>query len=255
MLANRNQNNRYPINLGSRFPLIDEPQIGAKILVVDDDPNVVDLVRLYLERDGHEVLTASDGMAGLETARDEQPDLIVLDLMLPRMDGMEVCRTLRAESSVPVVMLTAMVEEDVRLAGLDLGADDYMTKPFSPRELAARVRAVLRRTARDRDDSVPGSLESGPFVVDLRQRAASVGGEPITLTPTEFRLLALLVREPGRIFSREQIIDRVFGYDFDGFDRTVDAHMSSLRRKVDTVPGTGKRIQTVYGSGYRLNHD
>lgn len=235
--------------------MIDEPQIGAKILVVDDDPNVVDLVRIYLERDGHEVLTASDGMAGLEKARDEQPDLVVLDLMLPRMDGMEVCRTLRGESSVPVVMLTAMVEEDVRLAGLDLGADDYMTKPFSPRELAARVRAVLRRTARDRDDSGAGSLESGPFVVDLGQRAASVGGKPITLTPTEFRLLALLVREPGRIFSREQIIDRVFGYDFDGFDRTVDAHMSSLRRKIDTAPGTAKRIQTVYGSGYRLNHD
>lgn len=235
--------------------MTDDLQSGSKILVVDDDPNVVELVRLYLERDGHEVLTASDGVAGLETARDEQPDLIVLDLMLPRMDGMEVCRTLRSESSVPVVMLTAMVEEDDRLAGLDLGADDYMTKPFSPRELAARVRAVLRRTARDRDDSGPASLESGPFVVDLRQQAVSVGGKPVTLTPTEFRLIALLVREPGRIFSREQIIDRVFGYDFDGFDRTVDAHMSSLRRKVDAVPGTAKRIQTVYGSGYRLSHD
>lgn len=235
--------------------MTDEPQHGLKILVVDDDPNVVELVRLYLERDGHKVLTANDGVTGLEMARDEQPNLIVLDLMLPRMDGMEVCRTLRGESLVPVVMLTAMVEEDDRLAGLDLGADDYMTKPFSPRELAARVRAVLRRTARDRDDSGPGALEAGPFVVNLREQSLSVNGKSITLTPTEFRLIALLVREPGRIFSREQIIDRVFGYDFDGFDRTVDAHMSSLRRKVDAVPGTAKRIQTVYGSGYRLGHD
>jgi len=234
--------------------LAEEQQPGSKILVVDDDPNVVKLVQLYLERDGHEVLTANDGVTGLELAREEQPSLIVLDLMLPRMDGMEVCRTLRAESSVPIVMLTAMVEEDDRLAGLDLGADDYVTKPFSPRELAARVRAVLRRTARDQDNIGPGLLESGPFAVDLRQRTVSVDGTAIALTPTEFRLLSLLVREPGRTFTREQIIDRVFGYDFDGFDRTVDAHMSSLRRKVDAVPGTAKRIQTVYGSGYRLSN-
>ena len=169
--------------------MADEPQLGSKILVVDDDPNVVELVRLYLERDGHQVLIANDGVAGLEMAREELPDLIVLDLMMPRMDGMEVCRTLRAESSVPVVMLTAMVEEDDRLAGLDLGADDYVTKPFSPRELAARVRAVLRRTARDRDNPGPELLESGPFAVDLRQRTVSVAGTPVTLTPTEFRLI------------------------------------------------------------------
>ena len=233
--------------------MADEPQMGSKILVVDDDPNVVKIVQLYLERDGHEVLTAADGVAGLEMAREESPDLIVLDLMMPRMDGMEVCRTIRAESSVPVIMLTAMVEEDDRLAGFDLGADDYVTKPFSPRELAARVRAVLRRTARDREEAGPGTLESGPFVVDLRRRTVSVSGTQVNLTPTEFRLIALLVREPGRTFTREQIIDRVFGYDFAGFDRTVDAHMSSLRRKVDAVPGSAKRIQTVYGSGYRLN--
>ena len=254
MLTYRTKDDRSPTSLGSRFPLADEHQPGSKILVVDDDPNVVKLVRLYLERDGHEVLTANDGVTGLELARDEQPSLIVLDLMLPRMDGMEVCRTLRAESSVPIIMFTAMVEEDDRLAGLDLGADDYLTKPFSPRELAARVRAVLRRTARDRDDAGPGLLEFGPFAVDLRQRTVRVDGTPVALTPTEFRLITLLVREPGRTFTREQIIDRVFGYDFDGFDRTVDAHMSSLRRKVDAVLGTAKRIQTVYGSGYRLNN-
>ncbi len=234
--------------------MADEHQSGSKILVVDDDPNVVKLVRLYLERDGHEVFTANDGVTGLELAREELPNLIVLDLMLPRMDGMEVCRTLLAESSVPIVMLTAMVEEDDRLAGLDLGADDYLIKPFSPRELAARVRAVLRRAARDLDNAGPEVLGSGPFAVDLRQRSVSVAGTPIALTPTEFRLITLLVREPGRTFTREQIIDRVFGYDFDGFDRTVDAHMSSLRRKVDAVPGTAKLIQTVYGSGYRLKN-
>lgn len=235
--------------------MADEPQLSSKILVVDDDPNVVELIRLYLERDGNEVLIANDGVAGLELAREELPDLIVLDLMMPRMDGMEVCRTLRAESSVPVVMLTAMVEEDDRLAGLDLGADDYVTKPFSPRELAARVRAVLRRTGRDREDAGPVVLVSGPFAVDLRQRSVTIARTLVTLTPTEFRLIAMLVQEPGRTFSREQIIDRVFGYDFNGFDRTVDAHMSSLRRKVDVVPGTAKQIQTVYGSGYKLNHD
>ena len=254
MLANQTKDQLAPTNRGSRFPVADEPQPGSKILVVDDDPNVVKLVQLYLERDGHEVLSANNGATGLELARDEQPSLIVLDLMLPRLDGMEVCRALRKESSVPIVMLTAMVEEDDRLAGLDLGADDYVTKPFSPRELAARVRAVLRRTARDRDESGSGVLEFGPFAVDLRQRTVSVAGKQIALTPTEFRLITLLVREPGRTFTREQIIDRVFGYDFDGFDRTVDAHMSSLRRKVDAVPGTAKRIQTVYGSGYRLNN-
>ena len=167
---------------------------------------------------------------------------------------MEVCRAVREDSSVPIIMLTAMVEEDNRLAGLDLGADDYVTKPFSPRELAARVRAVLRRTARDEDNTGPGTLESGPFSVDVNQRTVSVDGNTITLTPTELRMITLLVREPGRTFTREQIIDRVFGYDFDGFDRTVDAHMSSLRRKVDAVPGSAKRIQTVYGSGYRLNN-
>ena len=224
------------------------------VLIVEDDPNVVELSRLYLERDGYRVLSANDGVKGLELARDEQHDLIVLDLMLPRMDGMEVCRTLRGESSVPIVMLTALVEEDDRLAGLDMGADDYVTKPFSPRELAARVRAVLRRAARDQSEAGPQVFSAGSIHIDLRRRSASVDDSEIKFTPTEFRLLALLVREPGRTFSRNQIIDRVFGYDFDGFDRTVDAHVSSLRRKMNAAPGGAKYIQTVYGSGYRLNY-
>ena len=228
-------------------------QSEPTVLVVEDDPNVAQLVRLYLERDGYRVISASDGATGLTLAREEQPSLVVLDVMLPRLNGMEVCRTLRRESSVPVVMLTARVEEEDRLMGLDLGADDYVTKPFSPRELAARVRAVLRRSARDGAANGPATMSVGLIVVDQRARRATVGGREVQLTPTEFRLLALLVGQPGRTFSRDEIIGRVFGDDFDGFDRTVDAHVSSLRRKLAAVPGGAKLIQTVYGSGYRLN--
>ena len=225
------------------------------VLVVDDDVNVVELARLYLEHDGYRVVSASDGAGGLALARKEQPSLVVLDVMLPRVNGLDVCRTLRQESGVPIIMLTARVEEDDRLAGLDLGADDYVTKPFSPRELAARVRAVLRRVARDNDGSEPAMLSCGPVELDLRARKAAAGGSELRLTPTEFRLLALLMRQPGRTFTRDEIIDRVLGDDFDGFDRTVDAHVSSLRRKLAAGPGgSAKLIQTVYGSGYRLNH-
>ena len=223
------------------------------MLIVDDDPNVVDLSSLYLERDGFRVLSAQDGLRALELARSERPNLVVLDLMLPRLDGLAVCRTLRQESDVPIIMLTALVEEDDRLAGLELGADDYVTKPFSPRELAARVRAVLRRT--EGENGGPTSLSAGGIEVDLRRRTASIAGHKLQLTPTEFRLLTLLVRDPGRVFSRDLIIERVFGNDFDGFDRTVDAHVSGLRRKLDAVAGGAKRIQTVYGSGYKLDDD
>ena len=224
------------------------------VLVVDDDPNVLQLARLYLERDGHQVVTAADGTLALAMALDEQPGLVVLDVMLPGMNGLDVCRTLRRESSVPIIMLTARVEEEDRLAGLDLGADDYVTKPFSPRELAARVRAVLRRTDRDNAATESSTLSSGPLELDLRFRRATIGGSELPLTPTEFRLLTLLVRHPGRTFTRDQIIDSVMGEDFDGFDRTVDAHVSSLRRKLSAAPGGASRlIQTVYGSGYRLD--
>ncbi len=227
---------------------------ASTILVVDDDRNVVELCRLYLERDGYQVIAAYDGLQGLDLAREAVPDLVVLDLMLPLLDGRDVCRTLREESVVPIIMLTAMAEEDDRLAGLGLGADDYVTKPFSPRELAARVRAVLRRTECDMQAGPP-VICRGNIRVDWSRRAASIAGVDMALTPTEFRLLALLAREPGRVFSRDQIIDRVFGYDFEGFDRTVDAHVSGLRRKLGVVPDGAKYIQTVYGSGYKLNHD
>lgn len=226
--------------------------MGSTILIVEDDPGTLEIVELYLRRDGHKVIKSQDGIEGLRLAREARPDLVVLDLMLPGMDGMEVCRTLRGESDVPVVMLTARVEEEDRLSGLDLGADDYLTKPFSPRELAARVRAVLRRTARDDLQQGPAEHSYGELKVDLRQRAVTVNETGVTLTPTEFRLLMMLMREPGRIFTREQIIDRVFGYDFDGFDRTVDAHVSNLRRKLAAHSKGSGYIQTVYGVGYRF---
>ena len=185
--------------------------------------HTTELVRMYLARDGHRVLVAADGLEGLRVADEARPDLVVLDLMLPGLDGMEVCRELRETSDVPVIMLTARVEEADRLAGLDLGADDYVTKPFSPKELAARVRAVLRRAAREAAQDGPEEVSRGDVTLDFRTRAAYSGDSLVVLTPTEFRILAMLIREPQRVFTRDQIIDRVFGYDFDGFDRTVDA--------------------------------
>ena len=228
------------------------------VLIVDDDPNVVALTRLYLERDGYRVLAAADGARGLALARQERPHLVVLDVMLPRLNGLDVCRALRREpdtQSMPIIMLTARVEEEDRLAGLDLGADDYVTKPFSPRELAARVRAVLRRAAAVIPGDEPVTLSAGPVVLDAAARRVTAAGAEVRLTPTEFRLLALLMRRPGRTFTREEIIDSVLGDDFDGFDRTVDVHVSGLRRKLAAAPGgSAKLIQTVYGSGYRFNH-
>ena len=224
----------------------------STVLIVEDNPHTVELVSLYLRQDGYSVLSAMDGIAGLELFREHNPDLVVLDLMLPRLDGLEVCRTVRAESEVPIIMLTARVEEEDRVAGLEMGADDYVTKPFSPRELAARIRAVLRRATADSAAGGGAPLAHGAISVDTRTRTATLEGSVLKLTPTEFRLLTLLVRTPGKTFTRDEIIDRVFGYDFDGFDRTVDSHVSGLRRKLDRG-GDRRYIQTVYGVGYRLD--
>ncbi len=226
----------------------------GKILIIEDDPDTSRLVGLYLSLDGHKVLAAFDGTEGLRLARETKPDLIVLDLMLPGMGGMDVCRQLRDESMVPIVMLTARVDEKDRLEGLDSGADDYVTKPFSPRELAARIRAVLRRTAREALERGPEEIAHGEVILNLRQHVARVGGVPVSLTPTEFRLLSLFVREPGRTFTRDQIIDRVFGYDFDGYDRTVDAHIANLRRRLGVKRGDAEYVNTVYGVGYRFGN-
>lgn len=224
----------------------------SDILVIEDDPGIARIITLYLERDGHRVTTAGDGLAGLAAARASNPDLIVLDLMLPRLDGMAVCRAVREESDVPIIMATARVDEEDRLAGLDLGADDYIVKPFSPRELAARVRAVLRRSARQAASSAPTSLEYEGLNIDLRTRTVSRGDAKPALTPTEFRLLAMLAAQPGRPFSRDQIIEGVFGYDFDGFDRTVDVHVANLRRKIEPDGRKPRYVQTVHGVGYRF---
>ena len=182
--------------------------------------------------------------------------LVVLDLMLPGIDGMKVCRALREESDVPIVMLTARVEESHRLEGLDLGADDYVTKPFSPRELAARVRAVLRRTAKDMIEDGPMELSHGEICINTSTRSVSIGNNEITLTPTEFRMLVLFVKEPGRTFTRDQIIQRVFGYEFDGFDRTIGAHISNLLERMSAANGkeSPTYIRTVYGVGYKFGH-
>ena len=228
--------------------------MSRHVLVIEDDPGIARVIRLYLEQDGHQVATASDGVAGLQLARESAPGLIVLDLMLPRLDGMEICRALRAESDVPIIMVTARVSESDRLAGLDLGADDYVLKPFSPRELAARVRAVLRRAARAAAAATPSTTEFEGININHKTRTVSVGERKPDLTPTEYRLLAMLAAEPGRPFSRSQIIDGVFGYDFDGFDRTVDVHVANLRRKIEPDSRKPRYIQTVHGVGYRFGN-
>ncbi|MBU2009317.1 MAG: response regulator transcription factor [Chloroflexi bacterium] len=225
---------------------------GKRILVVDDDAKTVELVKLYLSRDGYKVLTAYDGIEALRLARESRPDLIVLDLMLPGLDGLQVCRTLRRESDVPIIMLTAKTAEEDRLVGLDLGADDYVTKPFSPKELAARVRAVLRRLPEEALQRGPVEITHGELTVNFLTHEASLAGKPLNLTPIEFRLLGVLMREPEKVFSRAELIDKVFGYDFEGFDRTVDVHIRNLRRKLGADPDHPRYIKTVYGAGYRF---
>ena len=228
--------------------------MASTVLIVEDDPDTAKLVSLYLQRDGHKVLCARDGVEGLRLAREARPDLVVLDLMLPKLNGIGVCRTLRQESTVPIVMVTARVEEEDRLKGLDLGADDYVTKPFSPRELAARIRAVLRRTAKVDLEPGPVEVAHSGVTVDLHRRTVYVDDRKAVLTPTEFGILVMLIKEPERTFSREQIIDRVLGFDFQGFDRTVDAHIANIRRKIRPLAGPD-HIQTVYGVGYRFSND
>jgi two-component system alkaline phosphatase synthesis response regulator PhoP len=222
---------------------------GKRVLVVDDDAKTVELVKLYLNRDGYRVITAYEGEEALRLAREAHPDLIVLDLMLPGINGLEICRILRKESDVPIIMLTAMTTDEDKLAGLGLGADDYVTKPFSPRELAARVRAVLRRLPGERG---PDMIIHGDLTVDFLKHEAYLNDKPLNLTPIEFKLLGTMVKEPGRVFSRAQIIEKALGYDFDGFDRTIDVHILKLRRKLEPDPRHPYYIKTIYGAGYKL---
>ena len=222
---------------------------GKRILVVDDDAKTVELVKLYLNRDGYRVTTAYDGNDALRIYREEHSDLIVLDLMLPGMNGLDVCRTIRNESDVPIIMLTALTTDDDRLRGLDIGADDYVSKPFSPRELAARVRAVLRRLPGERG---PDRVEYNGLTIDYLKHEAYLDGKPLNLTPVEFKILGVLVKEPGRVFSRAKIIEQALGIDFDGFDRTIDVHILKLRRKLEPDPRNPRFIKTIYGTGYKL---
>jgi len=222
------------------------------VLVVDDDVKTVELVKVYLNRDGYGVLTAYDGVEALRVARESNPDLVVLDLMLPDVDGLEVCRTLRHESDVPIIMLTARTTDQDKLTGLDSGADDYVTKPFSPKELAARVRAVLRRLPGERG---PAQITHGELTMNLVRREAWLAGRLLALTDVEFKLLGVLAREPGRVFSRGDLIEKALGYDFAGFDRTIDVHILNLRRKIEQAPNRPRYIKTVYGAGYKFVGD
>jgi two-component system, OmpR family, alkaline phosphatase synthesis response regulator PhoP len=223
------------------------------ILVVDDEPAISQIARDYLERAGFRVITTGDGTSALRLARAERPALLVLDLMLPGMDGLDVTRALRQDAAtrrMPIIMLTARVEETDRLVGLELGADDYITKPFSPRELVARVRAVLRRSAGE--TTTGGVVHIGELSIDFERRSVRRAGEPVELTGTEFALLAVLAREPGRPFTRAQLLELVYDVSYSGFDRTVDAHIKNLRRKLQAGSQTPQYIMTVYGVGYKF---
>jgi DNA-binding response OmpR family regulator len=223
-----------------------------RILVAEDNPKQAELIGAYLRRESHEVTWVADGRAVLDACREHRPDLVVLDVMMPVLDGVTVCRVLRAESAIPILMLTARTAEDDMLRGLDAGADDYLTKPYSPRELVARVRALLRRSGalRDRDD-LP-VIKAGDLEVDTGRFEVRVAGQPVALTAKEFGILEVLAGAPGRAFTRGQIIERAFGFDRYVLERTVDAHVVNLRRKLGDDPTEPRHIQTVYGRGYRL---
>jgi DNA-binding response OmpR family regulator len=224
--------------------------VNQHVLVVDDDPTVSDVVRRYLEQDGYRVRLAADGLAALAAVAAETPDLVVLDLMLGGIDGLEVCRRLRREHpDLPVVMLTALGEEADRVVGLEVGADDYVTKPFSPRELVLRVRSVLRRTA-PKEPGGPTVLRDGDLVADTGRRIAELGGKPLALTVREFDLLEFLLRHPAQAWSRAQLLDRVWGWQF-GDQSTVTVHVRRLREKIEADPAAPKRLLTVWGVGYR----
>jgi DNA-binding response OmpR family regulator len=228
--------------------------VGARILVAEDDQKQAELIRIYLERDGHHVLVAADGRTALTWCRSRRPDLLVLDIMMPGMDGLDVCRVLRRESELPILLLTARTTEEDMLLGLDIGADDYVTKPYSPRELVARVRALLRRSGVVKADQ-EAVLRVGDLEVDPGRFEVRVKGRPVSLTAKEFGILEVLAREPGRVFTRAQIIEKAFGFDHFVLERTVDAHVMNLRRKLEPDAATSRYLHTVYGRGYRLEVD
>lgn len=222
-----------------------------KILVVDDEAKIVEVLKAYLEQAGFEVTTASDGESALAAARDDQPDLAVLDIMLPGVDGLEITKTLQKDLGTPVILLTAKSDEVDRLVGLELGADDYIVKPFSPREVVARVKAVLRRIGRSAPESE--RIEAGGLVVDLGGREVTADGAPVELTKTEFDILAAMAGTPGRVWTRLQLMQTVSGYAYEGYERTIDAHMKNLRKKLGDDPSEPRWIKTVWGVGYKFD--
>jgi DNA-binding response OmpR family regulator len=224
----------------------------ALILVIEDEPKIATLARDYLVKNGFRVLLAGDGRTGLAMARRERPDLVLLDLLLPGLDGRDVCRALRAESDVPIIMLTALAEETDQIVGLELGADDYIVKPFSPSVMVARVRAALRRARGD--GAAADVLRAGALALDTASHTVTQAGAAVHLTPTEFTLLAALLRHPGQTLSREQLLDELYGTAaaVDGTDRSIDSHIKNLRRKLEAAPDAPRLIETVYGIGYRL---
>ncbi len=222
------------------------------ILVVDDERKITNLVRDYLIKAGFQVLTAADGREALAAARERKPDLLIVDLGLPDIDGLDVTRTLRKESSVPVIILTARDEETDKILGLELGADDYMTKPFSPKELVARVRAVLRRTEISKQDSEGDLVRAGDLQIDLARHRVRVKNQEVDLTATEFELLAVMTRQPGRVFTRAQLLDAIHGVSFESFERAIDSHIKNIRRKIEPNPQEPVYLIMVYGVGYKL---
>ena len=225
--------------------------MSQKILIVDDEPKIIKLARDYLEKSGYEVLTSGNGREALAIFRQESPAMVVLDLNLPELDGLDVCRIIRKESNVPIIMLTARAEETDQLIGLELGADDYITKPFSPRALVARIRAVLRRVGGDLTQS--HVLKVSDLEIDKRGYTVLRDGEPVALSRTEFNLLLLFAESPGQAFTRAQILNQLHGFAYDGYDRSIDAHIKNLRRKLEPNPADPRYILTVYGIGYKFS--
>jgi len=220
------------------------------VLVVDDEPRIVELARDYLEHAGFGVITATDGPSALTAVRIRKPDILVLDLGLPGMDGLDVAREIRRDSTMPIIMLTARDDELDRVLGLEIGADDYVTKPFSPRELVARIRAIMRRV--DRQASPNDRIEVGGVAIDVARMRVTAGDRTVELTPTEFQLLLTLARQPGRIFTRSQLLDSIHGVAFESYERAIDAHVKNVRRKLEEDPSRPRYVLTVYGVGYRF---
>ncbi|WP_371366014.1 response regulator transcription factor [Sporomusa rhizae] len=223
-----------------------------KVLVVDDDEKIVKVLTAYLEKEGYTVITAKDGLEAVDKARKLEPDIILLDVMLPSLDGWEVCKEIRRTSAVPIIMLTARDAEMDRIIGLELGADDYVVKPFSPKEVIARIRAIFRRLQPIERESKEGVSQIGGLVLNKNNHIVTLAGTPIEVTPTEYKLLELLLAHPGQVFSRLQLVENIQGYAFEGYERTMDSHIKNLRKKLNALPDEPHYIKTIYGVGYKL---